>query len=184
MSDIFRVAVFSAFAFVSATPVAQPSSYSGQEQRDIKALSAEEIQSYLAGSGAGLAKAAELNHYPGPAHVLELADELRLNPEQKQRTQVILDVMQKQAVRHGKVLLQRERELDRQFVAGKITADALHSALQKIGESYADVRGAHLKAHIEQRAILTHEQIAAYDKLRGYAPGALVAEPDARSHAH
>ena len=34
----------------------------------------------------GLAKAAELNHYPGPAHVLTLATELALTPDQKART--------------------------------------------------------------------------------------------------
>jgi hypothetical protein len=53
------------------------SPYTGQERREIKALSNEEIDRYLSGDGMGLAKAAELNHYPGPRHVLELADQLQ-----------------------------------------------------------------------------------------------------------
>jgi len=52
--------------------------YAGQETRKIKALSEDQIQGYLAGSGMGLAMAAELNHYPGPKHVLELAEKLQL----------------------------------------------------------------------------------------------------------
>lgn len=40
-----------------------PPSYAGQEQREIKSLSAEDVQSLLTGKGMGLAKAAELNGY-------------------------------------------------------------------------------------------------------------------------
>jgi len=64
--------IFSA-GFASAN---QLSPYVGQEQREIKSLSPDEVKDYLAGKGMGLAKAAELNHYPGPAHVLELASQL------------------------------------------------------------------------------------------------------------
>lgn len=142
--------------------------YAGQEKKEIKALSPEEIQSYLVGKGAGLAKAAELNHYPGPAHVLELTDKLQLSEEQKALTKAIFDVMQKDAIRQGKALVEAERELDRQFAAGAITSDGLRSTLKQIGELQAEVRRSHLQAHIEQQAILTKAQIAMYDKLRGY----------------
>ena len=40
------------------------SPYAGSENREIKALSSDEIASYLQGKGMSLAKAAELNHYP------------------------------------------------------------------------------------------------------------------------
>ncbi|MBW2146214.1 MAG: hypothetical protein JRI22_04235 [Deltaproteobacteria bacterium] len=53
--------------------------YAGGERRSIKALSPELVQDYLNGKGMGLSLAAELNHYPGPAHVLELASELNLH---------------------------------------------------------------------------------------------------------
>ena len=49
---------------VSATANSQ-SPYVGQESREIKALSPQEISDYLSGKGMGLAKAAELNGYPG-----------------------------------------------------------------------------------------------------------------------
>jgi hypothetical protein len=60
---------------------AQTSPYAGQEQRPIKALSDQEVAALLAGQGAGFAKAAELNGYPGPMHVLELADRLALSAD-------------------------------------------------------------------------------------------------------
>jgi hypothetical protein len=78
---------------------AEPSTpYAGQEQREIKALSAEEIEGYLSGSGMGLAKATELNHYPGPRHVLDLVVPLQLSEEQRQQTQAIFEAMRTEAV--------------------------------------------------------------------------------------
>ena len=168
MSNVYIVAVVSLLVVTHAALAAPPSSYVGEEQREIKALSPEEIQSYLAGKGAGFAKAAELNHYPGPAHVLELAQGLQLNEQQKARTQTIFYRMQSEAVRYGKALVEKERELDRQFALGTVTAESLRLALAEIGALQAEVRRSHLQAHLDQRAILTKAQTAKYDELRGY----------------
>ena len=79
---------FAAWLLVAAGAVhAQPASYSGQQLHDIKALSAQEIEQYRAGAGMGYAKAAELNHFPGPMHVLELAGPLALTSEQRAATE-------------------------------------------------------------------------------------------------
>jgi len=54
--------------------------YTGQEMRDIKLLSDKDIQSLQNGTGeafGGMAKLAELNGYPGPRHVLDMASELQ-----------------------------------------------------------------------------------------------------------
>ena len=149
----------------------QATPYAGEDQRAIKALSADEIQSYLNGKGAGLAKAAELNHYPGPAHVLELADKLELSAQQKTRTEAIFKTMQADAIRWGKALIDKEQELDRRFASNAITPEALRSLLEQIGKLQAEVRRAHLSAHLQQRAVLSGEQVAKYDSLRGYGSG-------------
>jgi len=149
----------------------QAAPYAGQEQRTIKALSADEIQSYLNGKGAGLAKAAELNHYPGPAHVLELADKLELSAQQKARTEAIFKAMQADAIRWGQALVDKEQELDRRFASAAITPQELRSLLEQIGKLQAEVRRAHLQAHLQQRAVLSVEQVAKYDSLRGYGSG-------------
>ena len=116
----------------------------------------------------GLAKAAELNRYPGPAHVLELAEKLRLDAEQKIRSEAIFRAMQAEAMRHGKALVEKEHELDRLFAGGDITSEDLRVALEEIGRLQAEIRRTHLQAHIEQRKILTEQQIARYEELRGY----------------
>ena len=168
MLKISSVAILFVLVFHVTAKAVESSPYAGQEQREIKALSADEIQSYLAGKGAGFAKAAELNHYPGPAHVLELANSLQLSEEQKARTQSIFDAMQKEAVRQGKALVEKERELDRLFATGKVTEDSLRVTVREIGALQAEVRRAHLQAHVEQQAVLTKTQIAKYNELRGY----------------
>src|SRR5262249_16169067 len=83
---MIRMALFAVLAIVAATAgsSAQTASpYAGQEQRAIKALSDEEIRDLLEARGMGLAKAAELNSYPGPLHVLQLAAELGLSDAQR-----------------------------------------------------------------------------------------------------
>lgn len=144
------------------------SPYAGQQGRALKALSEEDVDAYLTGKGAGMAKVAELNHYPGPAHVLELAAQLKLSARQKELTEALQADMRAEASRLGKALVDKERELDRAFAAGSITSGALDAALREIGALQAAVRGAHLRTHLKQKAILTSEQVARYDELRGY----------------
>ena len=62
--------------------------YAGRQEREIKALSADQVKAYLEGQGAELALAAELNHYPGPLHTLELTGPLQLTAAQKAQTEI------------------------------------------------------------------------------------------------
>src|SRR5712692_7148759 len=55
------------FLALAGPVAAQISGSRGQEGRAIKSLSAEETADLLAGRGMGAARAAELNHFPGPA---------------------------------------------------------------------------------------------------------------------
>ena len=82
--------------------------YTGQQNREIKALSPQEMQNYLEGKGMGYAKAAELNHYPGPAHALELADRLELTSEQRAAVERLGTTMAKNG--YGQYLLALLRE--------------------------------------------------------------------------
>lgn len=159
------------------------SPYVGQERHEIKALSPEEIKSYLAGKGAGFAKAAELNHYPGPSHVLELSQQLQLSPEQHARTQKQFDSMQVEAMRLGKTLVAQEQALDKLFATGTISKDTLQATLENIATLQGQIRQVHLAAHLEQRNILTLEQVRRYDALRGYnKPASATAEGGEHQH--
>lgn len=168
-------------AGLSAETPTQP--YAGQETREIKALSTEEVDGYLEGEGMGLAKAAELNGFPGPLHVLELADELQLTEEQSLRTREIFDQMREQARRLGARLVEKERELDRLFDTGAVTEQALQSLTLEIGRIQGELRATHLRAHLSQKALLTEHQVMRYNELRGYGSGG--AHPhDPSMHGH
>ena len=157
------------------------SPYAGQQTREIKALSSEEVSSLLSGKGMGLAKAAELNGYAGPAHVLELAEKLHLSADQRARTEALFSSMSRKAAAAGEALVQQERELDRLFSSKAITEQSLAESLSKLGELQARVRAAHLEAHLAQVQILTPEQNALYAELRGYGNAA---EQGAHEHRH
>ena len=160
----------------------QPSPYLGQEHREIKALSPQETQDYLEGKGMGFAKAAELNRFPGPLHVLQLADKLRLTPDQKLRTEQLHAAVQKEAKALGKALVGKERELDQLFAVGQIDSVTLRLLVTEIGFLQAEVRKAHLQAHLEQKAMLTPVQVAAYAELRGYTSGRSSDHPHSSNH--
>jgi Spy/CpxP family protein refolding chaperone len=145
------------------------SHYAGMESRDIKALSASDLEGLRAGRGMSLALAAELNGYPGPLHVLELADKLELSPSQRAATQALFERMKAAATAAGEAFISAERDLDRLFARKTATPQQLTEALLRVAQAQAQVRGAHLQAHLEQVRILTPEQVARYNRLRGYA---------------
>lgn len=145
------------------------SPYAGQQARSIKALSEQEVADYLSGKGMGFAKAAELNGYPGPAHVLELADELALLPAQRSRTEQVFGRMQAQARELGARLVEEERRLDASFAAKTVSPESLAIAMRSIASLQSEIRAAHLQAHLEEAEILTESQKARYGHLRGYA---------------
>jgi hypothetical protein len=166
---MLRKALFCAAALLTGLGSAHSQSpYAGQESREIKALSAQEVSDLLAGRGMGLARAAELNGYPGPMHVLELAAELELSPEQVSRTQALFKKVKARATDIGRQLIEEERALGRQFSSKSITPASLKPSLERLATLQAELRRAHLETHLEQAALLSDAQIAAYAKLRGY----------------
>lgn len=152
-----------------ASEVPGESPYAGHTGREIKALSAQETEQLLAGEGMGLALPAELNGYPGPKHVLELADELELSRKQRASVTEAYDAMHGQAVELGRQVLEAERRLDALFARAEATPDALRAALEELAALRADLRYAHLAAHLETRELLTEDQRRRYDHLRGYS---------------
>lgn len=146
----------------------QPTPYAGQDTREIKSLSKSEIDGYLSGKGMGLAKAAELNHYPGPRHVLDLSEQLSLTDEQKIRTQRLFNAMKSEATILGNELVNKEKELDQLFATESVTNSKLERRLTEIGAIQSKLRYVHLSIHLEQKNLLSMQQIKRYDQLRGY----------------
>lgn len=167
--EIFLIlALFTLFLIGKSSAQHQHSPYAGQERQEIKSLSPEEVESYLTGQGMGFAKAAELNHYPGPKHVLEMADQLDLSPEQVSKTQGIYDRMNKQAVEYGKQIVEKEEAINQLFDSQKISRKQMETAIAEIANLQGKLRLVHLQAHLETKRVLTEKQVKMYEELRGY----------------
>jgi hypothetical protein len=151
---------------------AQQQPYAGQEARELKSLSAEEVKQYLAGAGMGFAKSAELNHFPGPMHVLELADQLALSADQRAATRQLMDTHKAEARAIGAKLVEAEAALELLFRSGRLESMQLQHAVRQAAALQGEYRLSHLETHRRMRALLTDEQVATYDRLRGYAGSA------------
>ena len=107
MKSILILVALAALAVPAAAQNRSP--YAGQEQRSIKALSEEDILGLTEARGMSLAKAAELNSYPGPAHVLEMADRLGLSTAQRTATEALFADMRDRARPLGAKIIEAER---------------------------------------------------------------------------
>jgi Spy/CpxP family protein refolding chaperone len=155
-------------ALLAGPVLADDAAYAGQQGRSIKALSDDDIAALRKGEGMGMAKAAELNGYPGPAHVLQLASRLGLTEAQRRDVQAIFNRMSAAAKPLGGELIAQEQALDQLFAKGDITPHRLAAATAAIAELQDRLRAVHLSAHLETRALLDTNQIARYQQLRGY----------------
>lgn len=158
-----------AAAPAGALAVEQP--YRGWESREIKALSPEEIAALEAGRGFSQALAAELNGFPGPRHVIDLAGDLDLTPGQRASVEMLFQGMQAEAIEAGLAVLDAEAELDEAFRSGLLAEDELAAMAEEIGRLRGVLRGIHLKYHLRTKAVLSPHQVALYNAARGYGVG-------------
>lgn len=165
---IRTLAGIACLALVSLPALAQHHGYAGMKDREIKALSPEQVQQYRAGAGMGYALPAELNRYPGPMHVLELADKLQLTPDQRAKTQALMDAHKAEARAIGAKRVESERALEAQFQLGKVVEGALAKGAREAAALEGEYRLSHLETHRRMRALLSDQQVEAYVRLRGY----------------
>ena len=126
---------------------------------------------YLEGAGMGYARAAELNHFPGPMHVLELADQLKLTAGQRAATRTLMDAHKSQARALGAEVVAAEREVEQLFRSGRVDEAVLARAARTAAAVEGEYRLSHLETHRRMRELLSAEQVKRYDELRGYASG-------------
>ena len=72
----------------------------------------------------------------------------------------------------GAELVEREQGLDQLFAQRAITADRLAAETAAIAELQGRLRRVHLAAHLQTRVLLSADQIALYQRLRGYGDDA------------
>ena len=161
------VALTSAAIAQSSHSHQQP--YAGLETRAVKSLSDQQIDDLRAGRGMGLALPAELNGYPGPVHVLDHADALKLTPAQREHIQGLLQSMKAETIPLGERLIEQETELNRLFARKIAQPSTLEALTASIGATQGALRAAHLRYHLAMLELLTPEQTRRYAELRGYA---------------
>jgi hypothetical protein len=166
-SQMNRTPIVVASMLISSAVFAQ-TPYAGMQSRSIKALSEQQVADLSAGRGMGLALPAELNGYPGPSHVLELADKLELSADQRSSVQRLYDSMKAEAVPLGTKLIEQEANLDQQFANHFVTPESLKETTAAAAATQGILRETHLKYHLSTVAILTPEQMQRYAELRGY----------------
>jgi Spy/CpxP family protein refolding chaperone len=155
------------------------SGYAGMQEREIKALSAEQMADLRQGRGMGASLPAELNGVPGPMHVLELAPQLKLTPEQRASLEGITAEMKTSAQQLGRQVIAAEAELDAAFKSNAADEKTIADTTARIASLQGQLRAVHLVAHLRTRRLLSVDQITAYNVARGY-----VADAGAHKHRH
>ena len=151
-----------------AIGTATPGPYAGQQHSAIRGLTEAEIEAFRSGAGMGLARPGELNGYPGPLHVLELADALGLSDEQRAAVHALREQMKTEAVPRGERFLDLYAGLEHAFRDGSITMETLAAWTAEIGSVEGELRATHLRYHLLTKPLLTDHQLATYARLRGY----------------
>lgn len=145
------------------------SSYAGMEARNIKTLSEQDLSELRRGGGWGLALPAELNGVPGPAHLLELKNDIPLSSKQIVLTEELFADMQVAAISAGERLIEAEQNIERIFSDRSVTEHNLRHYLEAAESARTELRFIHLSQHYKTLEYLSEAQLQRYNQLRGYA---------------
>jgi hypothetical protein len=98
-----------------------------------------------------------------------MKEEIHLNAKQIRVIEDLYKKMKQEAIPLGLELIELERELNNHFSNRTITDELLGVLLERIGQVQKKLRYVHLSTHLKTPNILKPEQIALYNKLRGYS---------------
>lgn len=180
-TDLLVKAVSSATASQASD---KTSPYAVQLNSLVRGLSAQEVDDLLNGRGAGYARTAELNSYPGPRHVLDLKQELDLSLKQVQNIEAIFKQMSGESKQLGRRIVTLEQQLSTAFAQGAISEAKIEAQTQQLATLYGKYRATHLRPHLEVQRLLSAKQVAEYNRLRGYSDAPLQPIPNANPHRH
>jgi hypothetical protein len=135
-----------------------------------RSLTPEEIRGLQQGEDMGLARVAEFNGYPGPAHILEAAraGKIDMYADQRQAIERIQAATKAKAESLGRQILAQEALLESGFRTGRIAEEVLAHQVEDIGRKLPELRLTYLRAHLQTISLLRPEQIEEYYQFRGY----------------
>jgi Spy/CpxP family protein refolding chaperone len=123
-------------------------------------------QNIATGRGFGLAFVADQNGYPGPLHVLELKDLLKLTAEQEAKVQTMLAAMFAESRPKSARLLDSEAKLRQLFASGQADETSVSAVAGEVEKARTEVRLVHLMFHLKTRDLLTDERRRLYHEAR------------------
>ena len=109
---------------------------------------------------------------------VELKGRIPLTEDQVTATTAIFDDIRAAAISEGERLIAREQALETAFRGGSVTDRSLLGMLTGIGQARTALRYTHLAAHLKTLPLLTDDQIARYNRLRGYAGDPCTNQPE------
>jgi len=118
------------------------------------------------GRGFGMAFAADQNGYPGPMHVLELKDRLKLTAGQEAKAQALMHAMFSESKPKSARLLELEAKLRRLFADRTADVTAVRATVAEVERARGEVRLVHLLVHLKTRELLTEDQRRIYHEAR------------------
>ncbi len=118
------------------------------------------------GRGFGLAFAADQNGYPGPMHVLELRDRLKLTADQEAKARDLMHAMFAESRPKSVRLLEAEAKLRRLFAERAADEAAVRATVAEVERARSEVRLVHLLAHLKTRDLLSEDQRRLYHEAR------------------
>jgi Spy/CpxP family protein refolding chaperone len=123
-------------------------------------------QNIATGRGFGMAFAADQNGYPGPLHILELKDRLKLTADQEAKAQAMMATTLAESRPKSARLLDAEAKLAQLFASGQADEASVRAAVADVEKARAEVRLVHLMTHLKTRDLLTGEQRRLYNEAR------------------
>jgi Spy/CpxP family protein refolding chaperone len=136
-----------------------------------------ERQAIERGEGFGMAMVADRSGYPGPRHVLDMKDQLKLTPQQTAALEKLFAEMKRKAVERGHEVLNAEARLQQMFAEGR-SEDELREETYRVASLRAELRWVHLRAHLTARKLLTPQQVETYTRIRYPAVAANQTKPE------
>ena len=118
------------------------------------------------GRGFGLAFAADQNGYPGPMHVLELRDRLKLTADQEAKARDLMHAMFAESRPKSVRLLEAKAKLRRLFAERAADEATVRAAVAEVERARSEVRLVHLLAHLKTRDLLSEDQRRLYHEAR------------------
>lgn len=128
-----------------------------------------------------LAHLAEKNGYPGPMHVLKMADELGLSSKQLNQLRKLRDTVYLESTQRKDKIHDLTAGLERLFAGQKANEGRVRKVVQEIGKLQGEIQMIHLTAHLKTKNVLTQEQLGKYAQMRGErGPGGRKGPPRGR----